>query len=265
MERETREDVSVGQRSTSRGQGRKKQFSAEGWDASGVFLVDWILCSSISKYLAGTHAWVSGIGHRVFIWGMLGSRQLANHSLWKALNDGASGIRTRKSLSGNIWCQCDPQRTTPLPSLSHLLPRTLQSVTPTPTNFYYTITQFPLHNCLFPVSEHGMADCNLLWNQTTALAHPRGLNRLNLKRFLRDTQACPSAKAWLCHCSQKVVCLLWKNSQQPDLPHSNPSLNLSYEKGGNMERKSKFNMLEPRSVLRTALPAHSGSSMNMGW
>lgn len=38
---------------------------------------------------------------------MLGSRQLASHSLWKALNGISSVIRAPYSLSGDNWSPCD--------------------------------------------------------------------------------------------------------------------------------------------------------------
>lgn len=48
----------------------------------------------------------------------------------------------------------------PLSSLSYLF--SLDSTvchSPTAANLHYTVTQFPIHSCLFSVSEHGMADC----------------------------------------------------------------------------------------------------------
>lgn len=91
-----------------------------------------------------------------------------------------------------------------------------------PANLRYIVTLFPIDNCLSSASEHGTTLSNLLWNQTSALPRAQGPDHTNIKRILQDTWACLSLQSWLCHCSQKAGCLLWKISQQPDPPRYHP-------------------------------------------
>lgn len=138
-------------------------------------------------------------------------------------------IRAPYSLSGDIWCPCDPVELPLYPPFLVFCPGLCSQSLPA------SLAQ--LHNFLVIIVYS--VSPRMAWLTTTCCEikplpwlTPKGQITPTQRHFCGHTEACRSPLAWLCLCSQNLVCLLWKNSQQADPPRCNPSFNLSYEKGG---------------------------------